>query len=115
LDNGKATIVDHHTVKGINVESKFGPGAKLSRNQRYAQQQWGLGYRVDHWLPDHVGLITAPLGPAVGGLLAWGMRYAAQPDTPSRSAPPDDIPADDIDGGSQYGSWEGDADYPTIQ
>lgn len=113
MQNGKRTRIDHETAKGLYVESKFGPGARLSANQRYAQQQWGSGYRVDRWLPEHVGLITAPLGPAVGGLLSWSMHYLNAPHEtpPSTDAPPGEATPDDIDGGSQYGGWRDDADY----
>jgi hypothetical protein len=124
LDNGKVTVVDHTTAKGTYVEAKFGPAAKLSPNQRYAQHQFGPLYRVDHWLPDHVGWITTPLGPAVGGLLSWGMHSLNAPQDNLRSggAPANDITSngtstdgstqDDVDGGSQYGGWQDDFGYP---
>lgn len=124
LDNGKATVLDQTTAKGTYVEAKFGPSAKLSQNQKYAQRQFGPLYRVDHWLPEHVGRITAPLGPATGGLLSWGMRYLNTPQggAPSRDPPANDLtplvtPADDtthddVDGGSQYGRWQDDLGYP---
>lgn len=115
LNNSKATVVDHVTAKGMNVEAKFGPAAKLSTNQRYAQQQFGPLYRVDHWLPEHVGYITAPLGPAARGLLSWGMHYLNAPHEggPSPAAPPADRTSRDEDGGSQYSGWQG-TPYPAI-
>lgn len=73
LPNGRATVVDHVTAKGVNVEAKFGPNSDLSRNQTLAQQVWGLNYRVDRWMPYHVGALTAPAGTA-GGLLSWGLQ-----------------------------------------
>lgn len=78
MQNGKTTVLDHETAKGIYVEAKFGPSARLTRNQRYAQRQWGPGYRVDRWMPRHVGYITAPVG-AGGGLLSWGMQQPPSP------------------------------------
>jgi hypothetical protein len=126
LDNSKATVVDHVTDKGISVEAKFGPAAKLTPNQRYAQQQFGPLYRVDHWLPKHVGWITTPLGPAGGGLLSSGLHYLNGPqgstpsgdppanDTTPDDAPTDDIAPDDVDGGSQYGQWQDDFGYPAV-
>jgi hypothetical protein len=122
MQNNKATVIDHETAKGLYVESKFGPKAKLSPNQQYAQQQWGSGYRVDHWLPEHVGWITAPLASAVGGLLSWGMHTLNTPhndDTPSGSAPADDTTSDDSsqDDDAPDGGYDGyqddEADNPT--
>jgi hypothetical protein len=115
LNNGKWTVVDQTTSKGINVEAKFGR-RPLRPNQLYAQQQFGPAYRVDRWLPDHVGAMTAPLGPAVGGLLSWGMHYLNSPhqDTPAPQAPPENTTPDDIDGGSQYGRWQDDFGDPTM-
>ena len=80
MQNGKTTVLDHETAKGMYVESKFGPSARLTPNQRYAQQQWGPdGYRVDYWMPQHVGAITAPVG-TTGGLLSWGMQQSPSAD-----------------------------------
>jgi hypothetical protein len=77
MQNKKATVLDHETASGMYVESKFGPSARLTPNQKYAQQQWGPeGYRVDHWMPSHVGAIAAPVGTA-GGLLSWGIQEPA--------------------------------------
>jgi hypothetical protein len=59
LQNGRRTVVDHETKKGISVEAKFGPSARLTPNQRTAQAQWGDLYRVDRWMPGHVGAIAA--------------------------------------------------------
>jgi hypothetical protein len=115
MQNGKRTRIDHETAKGLYVESKFGPAAKLSPNQQYAQEQWGSGYRVDHWLPEHVGRITAPLGPAMSGLLSWGNHLLNAPhdEMHSGDASSDDPPRGDEDGGSQYSGWQ-DAPYPAI-
>ena len=73
LQNGLKTIVDHDTAKGISVESKFGPSARLTKNQRYAQQQWGPQYRVDRWGPSDIGVIGAGAAGA-GGLLSAGLQ-----------------------------------------
>jgi hypothetical protein len=109
LNNGKWTVIDQTTAKGVNVEAKFGR-SPLRPNQIAAQKQFGPAYRVDRWLPDHVGAITAPFGPAVGGLLSWGMHYvnSPHPEAPRGAAPPDDMTPDDVDGGSQYGRWQDD-------
>jgi len=118
MQNNKATIVDHETAKGVYVESKFGPTARLSPNQQYAQQQWGPDYRVDRWLPEHVGAITAPVGPAVGGLLSWGMHYLNSPhdDPPANGAPVDSTsdpsPQDDGSPEGEYDRWDDDLDHP---
>jgi hypothetical protein len=113
LANGKRTVVDHVMAGDMNVEAKFG-GSPLRPNQIYAQQQFGPAYRVDRWLPDHVGAIAAPLGPAVGGLLSWGMHYLNSPhqDAPSGAAPPGDATPDDVDGDAQYGKWQEDFGDP---
>jgi hypothetical protein len=66
LQNGLTTVVDHDTAKGISVEAKFGPWARLSKNQRQAQKQWGDLYRVDRWGPRHVGAIAASAAAPVG-------------------------------------------------
>lgn len=77
--NRRATVVDHVTAKGQNVEAKFGPKANLSPNQTLAQELWGPNYRVDRWMPYHVGALTAPAGTA-GGLLSWGMQQPLSAD-----------------------------------
>jgi hypothetical protein len=77
LDNGLKTIIDHQTMKGMSVEAKFGPWARLSKNQRYAQKQLGDAYRVDLWGPRHIGYITGGMG-AGAGLLSAGLQ-SAQP------------------------------------
>jgi hypothetical protein len=74
MQNGKTTIVDHQTKSGLMVEAKFGPSARLSTNQRYAQNQWGPMYRVDRWLPRHVGYIGGAIGGATG-LLSAGLQW----------------------------------------
>lgn len=62
------TRVDHATANGVFVEAKFGPKASLSPRQTQAQAELGPKYRVDWWLPKHVGYIAGGLG-ALGGLL----------------------------------------------
>ncbi len=71
LQNGLKTVVDHETAKGISVEAKFGPWARLTKNQRQAQAQWGDLYRVDRWGPGHVDAITAGAAAPVGLLGAY--------------------------------------------
>jgi hypothetical protein len=85
LPNQRATIVDHVTGNGVNVEAKFGPKATLSPNQKSAQQLWGPDYRVDRWMPHHVGALTAPAG-TVGGLLSWGTQQPLPSDGDDDSA-----------------------------
>jgi hypothetical protein len=53
---GGFTRADHVTTRGQFVESKFGPGARLTPRQREAQQKLGSNYRVDRWGPQHIGL-----------------------------------------------------------
>lgn len=91
LNNGKTTIVDHETLLGKKVEAKFGPTATLKPNQRYAQKQWGPDYRVDWWLPHHVGDVTGLAG-GFGGLLSSGLYDTQPPDTDSDSTAADNSP-----------------------
>jgi hypothetical protein len=79
MQNNRYTVLDHETAKGTYVEAKFGPRARLTPNQQFAQRQWGPGYRVDYWMPRHVGYITAPTG-AASGLLSWGMQQPSTED-----------------------------------
>jgi hypothetical protein len=51
----RVTVPDHLTSKGRMTEQKFGPYARLSKNQRAAYGQFGKLYRVDHILPRDVG------------------------------------------------------------
>jgi hypothetical protein len=55
---GGKTIRDHVTWRGKSVEAKFGPTARLRPRQREAQRELGDRYRVDRWLPHHVGRIS---------------------------------------------------------
>jgi hypothetical protein len=71
LQNGLKTVVDHDTAKGISVEAKFGPWARLTKNQRMAQAQWGDLYRVDRWGPRHVGGIAAGAAAPVAAFGAY--------------------------------------------
>jgi len=109
LNNGRWTVIDQTTAKGIKVESKFNK-FKLRPNQISAQNQFGPTYRVDRWLPDHVGAIAAPFGPAVGGLLSWGMHYlnSPRPEAPSSTVPADDAPPVEVDDGPPFGGWQDD-------
>jgi hypothetical protein len=62
LNNRRTTVADHVTRVGP-VEAKFGPTAKLSRNQRAAAAQFGEDYRIDSFLPEDVGrIVGSPLG-----------------------------------------------------
>jgi|GEM_PF-3994877 len=61
------TRADHLTADGTYVEAKFGPKASLSNAQTRAQTELGPQYRVDWWLPKHVGYIGG--GAAGGGAL----------------------------------------------
>jgi hypothetical protein len=88
MQNGRNTVLDHETAKGQYVEAKFGPSARLSNNQKYALKQWGPDdYRVDYWMPYHVGAITAPLG-TIGGLLSGGMQQPPPVDDDGRQNAP---------------------------
>lgn len=58
LKNGRTTVVDHKTRSGLKTEQKFGPSAKLTPNQRQAREELGDQYRVDHFLPQDVGVIV---------------------------------------------------------
>lgn len=67
---GGDTVIDHATDSGSVIEAKFGRWARLSRRQIEAMLQYGPRYRVDWWLPEHVGR-------AVGGPLALFSAQAA--------------------------------------
>lgn len=57
------TVLDQETPSGLMSEQKFGPGARLSRNQMAAYNEFGDRYRVDHFLPRDVGAVVAyPFG-----------------------------------------------------
>lgn len=60
LPNGRRTVLDSVLTKGPvdTVESKFGPYAKLSKNQRAYQEQNPGRLRVDYWMPSHVCKIS---------------------------------------------------------
>ena len=64
VEGGKTTIVDHIAKSGLLTEQKFGRSIRgLSPNQQLAFNQFGDGYRVDHFLPRDVGAIVAyPFG-----------------------------------------------------
>ncbi|WP_397401319.1 hypothetical protein [Phenylobacterium sp.] len=57
------TVLDQDTAIGLMSEQKFGPRARLSRNQLAAYHQFGDRYRVDHFLPRDIGVAAAfPFG-----------------------------------------------------
>ena len=60
LDNGLTTKVDSVLRDGPQnfVESKFGPYAKVLPNQRAAMAQFPDRYRIDFFMPSHVGQMT---------------------------------------------------------
>ncbi len=66
------TVADQTTARGLAVESKFGPKARLKGPQILAAEELGPSYRVDRWMPRHVGYITGAASGAAGarGLLA---------------------------------------------
>jgi hypothetical protein len=63
---GGYTVADHVTKGGKIVEAKFGPAASLTNRQRQAQREYGPLYRVDRWLPKHVGYVTGTIGAGAG-------------------------------------------------
>lgn len=65
------TRADHLTADGTYVEAKFGPKASLSGPQTRAQTELGPQYRVDWWLPKHVGYLAG------GGVAAVGVAADA--------------------------------------
>jgi hypothetical protein len=67
LQGGGYTRTDHMTKSDQIVEAKFGPHASLSHRQRQAQREFGPRYRVDRWMPYHVGRVTG------AGALGAGM------------------------------------------
>lgn len=57
------TVLDQETASGLMSEQKFGPRARLSRNQMAAYNEFGDRYRVDHFLPRDIGAAVAyPFG-----------------------------------------------------
>ncbi|HVY34210.1 MAG TPA: hypothetical protein VG960_07290, partial [Caulobacteraceae bacterium] len=67
------TRTDHATAKGLWVEAKFGPKARLLPRQNQAQVELGPQYRVDWWLPKHVGYLGGGTA-GLGGLLSAGQN-----------------------------------------
>lgn len=65
------TFVDRITDAGITVESKFGPKAKLSKNQTRAMGELP-NYQVDHWSMEDVGKFTGGLSGLLFGQLPPG-------------------------------------------
>ncbi len=55
--SGRITVLDEGSYLGQMSEQKFGPSARLSRNQVEAYNEFGDRYRVDHFLPRDVGAI----------------------------------------------------------
>jgi hypothetical protein len=74
------TVSDHLTDAGKYIESKFGRTADLSPAQRRAQQELAPNYRVDWWMPAHVGRVTGRAAGAAGagGLLSGDTRGRRQ-------------------------------------
>ena len=64
LEGGGHTFTDHQTTRGKIVEAKLGPTAKLTKQQKRAQAQFGPSYRYDHWSFDDVGRL---IGGAAAG------------------------------------------------
>lgn len=63
LKSNRVTILDEGHPEAWMSEQKFGPRARLSRNQLEAYNQFGDRYRVDHFLPRDVGAVVAyPFG-----------------------------------------------------
>lgn len=63
LDSRKVTVLDEGHPEAWMSEQKFGPRARLSRNQMEAYNQFGDRYRVDHFLPRDIGAAAAyPFG-----------------------------------------------------
>jgi len=63
VESGGYTRPDHRTGSGLLTEQKFGPSARLSKNQRSAYNELKKRYRVDNWLNRDVGAIVAfPFG-----------------------------------------------------
>lgn len=54
------TVVDSVTDADLLIESKFGPAARLSRNQQAAAKEFD-NFRVDWWDKSHVGKATGGL------------------------------------------------------
>lgn len=70
LPSGRRTVADQITARGMTVEAKFGPWARLSRAQREALEALGARYRVDWWLPKHVGRVTGTASATAGAAVA---------------------------------------------
>lgn len=66
FQNRKYTYPDQRTASGQLVESKFGRTAKLSDPQKGAHRHLS-NYRVDHTLPQDVGVLFATPAWAIGG------------------------------------------------
>lgn len=67
---GRAARTGRAGVGGDLVESKFGLRAELSDNQKKANREFD-NYRVDHALPQDVGVIVgSPVGTAAGKIAA---------------------------------------------
>lgn len=63
LESGRVTVLDEGHPDTLMSEQKFGPGARLSRSQMDAYNQFGDRYRVDHFLPRDIGAAAAyPFG-----------------------------------------------------
>lgn len=63
LNSRRVTVLDEGHPNAWMSEQKFGPRARLSRNQMEAYNQFGDRYRVDHFLPRDIGAVAAyPFG-----------------------------------------------------
>ena len=71
LKGGGYTVADHVTKAGRLVEAKFGEHARLTRQQRRAQKQYGPdNYRHDRWRAEDVGKISGYGAGAAGSHLS---------------------------------------------
>jgi hypothetical protein len=85
LKSGGSTIPDQLTKGGEIVESKFGPRARLSKQQIKANRELPR-YRVDHSLPQDVGVVVGTPASIFGLQSAlsdpgapWATRSPARP------------------------------------
>lgn len=59
LPDGGRSFADHLTAGGEIVEAKFGRTARLSNRQKQVRARNPDDYRVDHFLPEDLGLMAA--------------------------------------------------------
>jgi hypothetical protein len=82
------TRADHLTADGTYVEAKFGPNASLSPAQTRAQTELGPQYRVDWWLPKHVGYLGGGLAGVLSAFSAAGNQQPHQVQPPVSGVQP---------------------------